>query len=125
MWISRPAFLCSCQYCLVRYTSAYLLTVPVWLYYITQKTRDLNPIPDSNVMEGHQWPTTERHRLPVVAHQTDVQLIASGLLATLFSGGGSLVVNQWQIPPSDCRLYATGGPPVAYLPLIATGGPLE
>ena len=27
--------------------------------------------------------------------------------------------------PSDCHLRATGSPPVACLPLVATGGPLE
>ena len=52
-------------------------------------------IPDSNVMEGHRWPTTECHRLPVVAHHTYVQLIAGGPLATLFEGGGPPVVHQW------------------------------
>ena len=51
----------------------------------------------------------------------DIQLIAGGPLATLFA----VVTHQWQIPPSDCRLRAAGGPPVAFLLLIATGGPLE
>ena len=36
--------------------------------------------------------------------------------------GGQPVVHQWQITPSNCRLRATGGPPVAFLPLIETGG---
>ena len=52
-------------------------------------------------------------------------MIAGGPPATLFASGGPPVVYQWQIPPSDCRLRTTGGPPVAFLPLIATGGPLE
>ena len=60
-----------------------------------------------------------------MAHHTHVQLIASGPPATLFAGGGPPVVHQWQIPPFDCRLRATGGPSVALLPLIATGGSLE
>ena len=77
------------------------------------------------VAVGHRWPTTKCHQLPVVAHHTDVQLIAGGPLATLFAGGVSPVVHQWQIPPSDCRLRATGVPPVAYEPLKATGGLLE
>ena len=55
----------------------------------------------------------------------DVQLIVGGTIAILFAGGGLPMVYQWQIPPSDCRLTATGGPPVAFLSLIATGGPLE
>ena len=65
--------------------------------------------------------------MPVVAHHTVVQLIADGPLATFFAAGGPPVVHQWPIsgPPFDCRLRATGGPPVAFLPLIATGGPLE
>ena len=61
------------------------------------------------------------HRMPPVAHHTDVQLIAGGPLATLFAGGGPPVGHQWQILPSDCRRCATGGPPGAFLPLIATG----
>ena len=55
----------------------------------------------------------------------DVQLIVGGTIAILFAGGGLPMVYQWQIPPSDCRLIATGGPPVAFSSLIATGGPLE
>ena len=69
----------------------------------------------------------ECHRLPVVAHHT-VRYVAHALahaLATLFDSGEPPVAHQWQIPPSDCRLRATGSPPVAFLPLIATGGPLE
>ena len=58
-----------------------------------------------------------RHRWPLVAHHTDVRLIAGGPLATLFDSIGSSVVIQWQMPPSDCLLRV--------LPLIATGGPLE
>ena len=65
-------------------------------------------------------PITECHQFPVVAHHTDVQLIAGGPLASLFAGSGPPVGHQWQIPPSDCRRCATGGPPVAFLPLIAT-----
>ena len=65
----------------------------------------------------------------MVAHHTDVQLIADGPLATLLAGdgpsGGPSVVYRWQIPSFDCRLRATGGPPLAFLRLIATGGPLE
>ena len=80
---------------------------------------------DSSSPESIVMPTTECHRLPVVAHHTDVQLIAGGPLATLFVGGGPPVGHQWQILPSDCRQCATGGPPGAFLPLIATGGPLE
>ena len=57
-----------------------------------------------------------RHRWPLVAHHTDVRLIAGGPLATLFDSIGSSVVIQWQMPPSDCLLRV--------LPLIA-GGPLE
>ena len=49
-------------------------------------------------------------RLPVVAHHTYVQLIASGPLATLFAGGGQSVVHQWQISPSDCHLRVASGP---------------
>ena len=48
----------------------------------------------------------------------------SPLSPTLYDGGGPPVVHQrhqWQIPPSDCRLPATVGPPVAFVPLIATG----
>ena len=45
-------------------------------------------------MVGHR---TECHWLPVVAHHTDVQLIAGGPLATLFAGDGPPVVHQW--PP--------------------------
>ena len=68
------------------------------------------------------------HLLPVVAHHTDVQLIAGSPLATLFAGGGPPVVHQWpsvanptlRVPPAR-----NGGLPVAILPLIATGGPLE
>ena len=41
------------------------------------------------------------------------------------TGGSSVAIMQWQIPTSDCSLCATGGPPVVFLPLIATGGPLE
>ena len=41
-----------------------------------------NDIPDNNVMVGHRWPTTECYWLPVVAHHTDVQLIAGGPAAT-------------------------------------------
>ena len=63
--------------------------------------------PDKNVMVGHRWHTIECHRLPVVAHHTDVQLIAGGPLATLFAGGEPPLVYQWQIPPSDCRLRAS------------------
>ena len=44
----------------------------------------------------------------------DVRLISGGPLATLFSGDGSPVVHQWQIPPSDSRLHVAGGPPVAF-----------
>ena len=44
----------------------------------------------------------------------DVQLIAGGPLATLFASGGSPMVHRWQIPPSDCRLCVTGGPPAAF-----------
>ena len=46
--------------------------------------------------------------------QGDVRLISVGPLATLFSGGGSPVVHQWQFPPSDSRLHVAGGPPVAF-----------
>ena len=49
-------------------------------------------------------------------------------VATLFAGGGPPVVHQWLAvanAPSDCRLRAPSGPTVAFLPLIATGGPLE
>ena len=53
-------------------------------------------------------------RLPVVAHHTYVQLIASDPLATLFAGGGRPVVHQWQISPSDCHLRVAGGPRVAF-----------
>ena len=55
----------------------------------------------------------------MVAHHTYVQLIAGGPLATLYAGGGPPVAHQWQIPPADCRLRTTGGPPVAFVPLIA------
>ena len=56
-----------------------------------------------------------------------------GMLKGLYAEKATPVVDhrwsisgyQWQIPPSDCRLRATGGTPVAFLPLIATGGPLE
>ena len=47
-------------------------------------------------------------------HHGDVRLISGGPLATLFSGGGSPVVNQLQIPPFDSRLHVAGGPPVAF-----------
>ena len=67
-----------------------------------------------------------RHRWPLVAHHTDVRLIAGGPLATLFDSIGLSVVNQWQMPPSDCLLRVAGGPPTGgFFPLIATGGPLE
>ena len=49
-----------------------------------------------------------------MAHHGDVRLISVGPLDTLFSGGGSPVVHQWQIPPSDNRLHVAGGPPVAF-----------
>ena len=64
---------------------------------------------ESNAMVGH--------RMPAVAHHGDVRLISGGPLATLFSGGRSPVVHQWQIPPSDSRLHVAGGPPVAFWPL--------
>ena len=35
----------------------------------------------------------------------------------IVSGGGSPVVHQWQIRPSDSRLHVAGGPPVAFWPL--------
>ena len=59
--------------------------------------------PDSNVIVDYLWPTTECHQLRMVAHHTDVQLIAAGPLATLFAGGGPQVGHQWQIRPSNCR----------------------
>ena len=59
-------------------------------------------------------PPVDHHRMPAVAHHGDVWLISDGPLPTLFSGGGSPVVNQWQVPPSDNRLHVAGGPPVAF-----------
>ena len=56
----------------------------------------------------------DHHRMPAVAHHGDVRLISGGPLATFFSDGVSLVVYQWQIPPSDSRLHVAGGPPVAF-----------
>ena len=63
-----------------------------------------NGYPDSNVMVGHRWPTTKGHRL----------LIADGPLAIFFADDGPPMVHQWQIPPFDCRLHATGGPLVFF-----------
>ena len=48
-------------------------------------------------------------RLPLVAHHTDVGLLAGGPLAKLFDNSGSSVVHQWQMSPSDCRLRVAGG----------------
>ena len=67
-------------------------------------------------MVGHRLPTTECHRLPVVAHHTDVQLIAGGPLATLFASGGPPVVHEWpsvanptlRLPPA-CHWWSTSG----------------
>ena len=67
-------------------------------------------IPDSKIKDlGHQC--MARHRWPLVAHHTDVRLIAGGPLATLFDSIVSSVVKQWQKPPSDCLLRVAGGPP--------------
>ena len=62
-------------------------------------------------------PPLNHHRMPAVAHHGDVRLISGGPLATLFPGGGSPVVHQWQIPPSDSLLHFASGPPVAFWPL--------
>ena len=59
-------------------------------------------------------PPLDHHRMLAVAHHGDVWLISGGPLATLFPSGGSPVVHQWQIPPSDSRLHVAGGPPVAF-----------
>ena len=80
---------------------------------------------DVNMSIDGRWPTTKCHRLPVVAHHTNVQLIAGGPLATLFACGGLPVVHQWPCISGKSHPLIAACVPVASLPLIATGGPLE
>ena len=70
--------------------------------------------PDSNVMVGPAAFSGPPHGCP-----TDSRWPIS------FASVRQPVVHQWQMPHSDCRLNVAGGPPVAFLPLIATGGPLD
>ena len=39
--------------------------------------------------------------------------------------GPSVAMSDKSHPPTAASLLATGGPPMSFLPLIATGGPLE
>ena len=59
-------------------------------------------------------PPEDHHRMPAVAHHRDVRPIFGGPLATLFPSGGSPVIHQWQISPTDSRLHVAGSPPVAF-----------
>ena len=51
-----------------------------------------------------------RHRWPLVAHHTDVRLIAGGPLATLFDSiGSSVVIHHWRDSVCD-KHHEAGGP---------------
>ena len=73
-------------------------------------------------------PPVANHRMPPVSgcgspHGCPAD--SGGPLATVLEHRWAISGHQWQISLTDCRLRATGGPAVALLPLIATGGPLE
>ena len=61
--------------------------------------RYIDGILDSNVMVGHRWPTTKCHRLPPVAHHTDIWSITGGPPATVFAGG---VLTMETLKPTPC-----------------------